>query len=144
MATADSTQEDSVSQKFRDKNKNDLLLNVQAHRIGGEYLVDWEDIKQAFTDIDHLQKFMSQKDDTLNRGVRVPFEFDQYMNVCTPLRVKYSSDPYTVIMREDILEDTGEMAEDVRFIGRMFQEMSQLQAWISSTRTADYDSIEIQ
>lgn len=46
-------------------------------------------------------------------------------------------------MREDILEDTGEMAdiEDVRFIDRMFQEMSQLQAWISSTKTADYDVI---
>lgn len=80
MATADSKQEDSVFQKFCDKNKNDLL-NVQAHRIGGEYFVDWEDIKQAFTDIDHLQKFMSWKDNTLNRGVRVPFEFDQYMNM---------------------------------------------------------------
>ncbi|KAI9236364.1 MAG: hypothetical protein BYD32DRAFT_418953 [Podila humilis] len=143
MATADSKQEDAVFQKFRDKNKNNLLPSVRAHRVGREFFVDWQDIKLAFSDIDHMQKFLNHKDDTLNRGVRVLFEVEQQMTLCTPVRVKYSSDPYTVIMKEDVLEDNGEMAdiESNRLIGRMFQEELQLRAWFDSMKTADYDAI---
>ena len=81
MATADIEQERVVFQTFCDKSNNQLLPNVQAHRIGGEYFVYWEDIKTAFSDIDHLQKFLSHDDDTVKRGLRVLFEVEQYVKL---------------------------------------------------------------
>lgn len=48
-----------------------------------------------------------------------------------------------MILREDVLDDTGESAdiESVRLIGRMFQEQLRLQAWFRSIKTADIDVV---
>lgn len=62
---------------------------------------------------------------------------------CYPLRVKYSSWPYTLIMRDDIYDNSGELAtkESTREIDRLFQELAHLQAWVSKTKTADIEVV---
>lgn len=66
------------------------------------------------------------------------FHFDRY----TPLRVKYSSDPYMVIMRDDNFDDPGEATqESARVLDRWVQEQAHLQAWCDSTKMMDLDFI---
>lgn len=63
-------------QRFCDKNKTILPGTVEAHQIGREYYVYWADIQQKFNNIDHLEKYLDLRDNTVTRGPRVLYETD--------------------------------------------------------------------
>jgi len=74
--TAEPQPQTRVLQRFCDKNKT-ILETVEAHQIGREYYVYWADIQQKFNNnIDHLEKFLDLRNDTVTRGPRVLYETD--------------------------------------------------------------------
>ncbi|KFH62892.1 hypothetical protein MVEG_11416 [Podila verticillata NRRL 6337] len=96
-------------QQFRSKD-GESLQNVQTHTIGrfGDCFVYWSEIQDAFTDINYLKN---------RNGERVLFEVvkngDDY-ELDTPMRIKPSCHPYTVVLWTPPNEDGSPfMLEDI-------------------------------
>ncbi|KAG0337363.1 hypothetical protein BG000_005514 [Podila horticola] len=63
---------------------------------------------------------------------------------CAPLRIKFSSEPYTVVTCDDIyndssdivIQESGSDSENAER-NRIFQELNQYLSWTSESKTAD-------
>ncbi|KAF9200756.1 hypothetical protein BGZ59_003097, partial [Podila verticillata] len=140
-------EEKKVFQQFRGKDKAILEPEppVRAHPEGDEYYVYWADIQDAFSNIDHLEKFLSKDDDTTTHGLRVLFKTEPYNGferLSTPLRVKYSMNPHTVITREDLYDASSDVValgthQNRVELDRYMQEQEQFLSWVRETKTAD-------
>ncbi|KFH66229.1 hypothetical protein MVEG_08329 [Podila verticillata NRRL 6337] len=140
-------EEKKVFQQFRGKDKAILEPEppVRAHPEGDEYYVYWADIQDAFSNIDHLEKFLSKDDDTTTHGLRVLFKTEPYNGferLSTPLRVKYSMNPHTVITRDDLYDASSDVValgthQNRVELDRYMQEQEQFLSWVRETKTAD-------